>query len=90
MPQGEASKPSTTEVTQDTTQPEQSSIEEKSVMNFFKTFVSTFYSYLMHLCNTVERVKCLMRNMNEECQEFIIGLFKYDLFQFKFLNMYSS
>ncbi|KAK3519003.1 hypothetical protein QTP70_016183, partial [Hemibagrus guttatus] len=38
VPQGEVPKPSSTEVTQDTTQPEQSSIEEKSVMNFFKTF----------------------------------------------------
>ncbi|XP_058266660.1 breast carcinoma-amplified sequence 1 isoform X6 [Hemibagrus wyckioides] len=41
VPQGEASKPSTTEVTQDTTQPEQSGIEEKTVMNFFKTFVTS-------------------------------------------------
>ncbi|GAA6065468.1 breast carcinoma-amplified sequence 1 isoform X1, partial [Tachysurus ichikawai] len=36
VPQGEAPKTSTTEVTQDTNQPEQSSNEEKTVMNFFK------------------------------------------------------
>ncbi|XP_047663381.1 breast carcinoma-amplified sequence 1 isoform X2 [Tachysurus fulvidraco] len=42
VPQGEAPKTSTTEVTQDTNQPEQSSTEEKSVMNFFKkTFVTS-------------------------------------------------
>ncbi|XP_060749583.1 breast carcinoma-amplified sequence 1 isoform X3 [Tachysurus vachellii] len=42
VPQGETPKTSTTEVTQDTNQPEQSSTEEKSVMNFFKkTFVTS-------------------------------------------------
>ncbi|MCJ8741855.1 hypothetical protein PDJAM_G00075530 [Pangasius djambal] len=40
-PQGEAPKPSTTEVTQDSTQTEQTSTEEKSVMNFFKTLVTS-------------------------------------------------
>ncbi|XP_053499463.1 breast carcinoma-amplified sequence 1 isoform X3 [Ictalurus furcatus] len=40
-PQGEAPKPSTTEVTQDSTQSEQTSTEEKSVMNFFKTLVTS-------------------------------------------------
>ncbi|TSL61287.1 hypothetical protein Baya_6558 [Bagarius yarrelli] len=41
VPQGEASSLRQTEVTQDSTQPEQDSVEEKTVMNFFKTFVSS-------------------------------------------------